>query len=545
VNKNNDPTTTVSAQCQSSTMKSSTITSHEVLPSSVHGIVDCARHEIRSLLQQVEPPSSYPTDSTDTNTNTVTDDSIEDALDDGFMICDLQVVQNKLDAWIRLFPIVKPCFALKCNPDVQIAQVLGNSGQAGFDCASLSELRLAKDVTATRDGNGNNNVKSALGLEHVVYANPQRAEQDLQVALSEEIGVRALTFDGAQELHKIHAAWQKLQLNQQQQELDDQDPLSLSSSPLQLILRILVPDLHSSIPLGEKFGAPLHHIQELAELAQELNLPIIGISFHCGSGCHDPEAYAQALRLARQGMDDVDQVQMKMTTTTTSTSSYLPSKCWLLDMGGGYPGWDGNGGDVGRFSGTTSCLSENHNHDPKSTSTSSENIPESAADIAKVVVPILDDLFPSDQYTRISEPGRYFVEAAFMLASRIYKVGIDDKTQRRHYTIGHGVQGVFKDVVLCGESFVPIPLRHSTVLDEEETREENTTTTEQKQLLKTSVVHGPSGEDYDIVCGDCQLPELQVGDWLLFDRMGAYTLSIASRTGRPVIRYVQGGGPKK
>lgn len=516
-----------------SSSSSSSITSHvhEVLPSSVNGLVDCARHEIRSLLQRVESPS---------DTNDIIDDSIEDALDDGFMICDLQVVQNKLDAWLRLFPSVKPCFALKCNPDVQVAQVLGNSGQAGFDCASLSELLLAKDVTTYR-GKGNNNNKASLGLEHVVYANPQRAEQDLQVALSEDLGVRALTFDGAQELHKIHAAWQKLQ----QIQLDNDDQ---SSSPLQLILRILVPDLHSSIPLGEKFGAPLTHIPELAQLAQRLHLPIIGISFHCGSGCHDPDAYAQALRLARQAMDDVDQVQMRMTTTTTT----LPSKCWLLDMGGGYPGWDGNGGDVGRFSGRR--LSENQH--PTSVS-ESEKIPEVTADIAKVVVPILDELFPSDQYSRISEPGRYFVEAAFMLASRIYKVEVieDAKTNQRlqHYTIGHGVQGVFKDVVLCGESFVPIPLRHSMVLLEEEQgqQEENSNTTatlqqQQEQLLKTSVVHGPSGEDYDIVCADCQLPELQVGDWLLFDRMGAYTLSIASRTGRPVIRYVQGGGsPKK
>ena len=48
-------------------------------------------------------------------------------------------------------------------------------------------------------------------------------------------------------------------------------------------------------------------------------------------------------------------------------------------------------------------------------------------------------------------------------------------------------------------------------------------------------------DEQDVVCAKCQLPELQVGDWLVFDRMGAYTLSIASRTGRPVMRYVLGG----
>jgi hypothetical protein len=80
-----------------------------------------------------------------------------------------------------------------------------------------------------------------------------------------------------------------------------------------------------------------------------------------------------------------------------------------------------------------------------------------AADVAKVVAHMLDDSFPSDQHTRVSEPGRCFVEAAFMLASRICKVGIvdddDETTQRRHHaTLGHDVQGVFKENPLCADS---------------------------------------------------------------------------------------------
>lgn len=154
-----------------------------------------------------------------------------------------------------------------------------------------------------------------------------------------------------------------------------------------------------------------------------------------------------------------------------------------------------------------------------------------AAKIAEVVIPLLDELFSENQIQIISEPGRYFVEAAFALCSRIYSVheewvgGCQSIT--RHYYIAQGVQGVFKDVILCGEEFIPLPLRTKKL------EEDNST--------QTSCIHGPSGEDHDIVCRDCQLPKLDVGDWLIFDRVGAYTLSIASRSGNQPIRYVIGG----
>jgi diaminopimelate decarboxylase len=114
------------------------------------------------------------------------------------------------------------------------------------------------------------------------------------------------------------------------------------------------------------------------------------------------------------------------------------------------------------------------------------------------------------------------------MVSRIYKKQICGTI--REYKIAHGVHGVFKDVLLCGESFVPMALPQEDDKGKHEL------------LLFPSRVQGPSGDPNDVVCADCQLPDLQVGDWLVFDRMGAYTLSIASRTGRPIVRYVQGSG---
>jgi hypothetical protein len=182
--------------------------------------------------------------------------------------------------------------------------------------------------------------------------------------------------------------------------------------------------------------------------------------------------------------------------------------------------------------------------------------------------------------TLIAEPGRYFVEGAFALASRIYQKQIlqqtitatpkakaeasatlgggnqnddgenvsDGSNVIRVYRIPHGVQGVFKDVLLCGESFVPQPLP-TTQTQTTQSSNSSSSSFEEKEpppplrKLYLSRVLGPSGDDSeDVVCDSCWLPELGVGDWLVFDRMGAYTLSIASRAGRPVMRYVMGGG---
>ena len=489
------------------------------IPDHVDSPVACARHQIQALLTK----ESYA-------------EHDEDALDDGFFLCDLNVVYQKLMVWRRLFPRIKPFYAIKCNPDPMVAAILGSStntnsngmvdgaSASGFDCASIPEIELALRFVSSRDA---------------VYANPQRAEHDLDTAMH-EYNVRVLTFDGPEELQKIHRSYQQ-ELN-----LAFSSPSSSTASAKiaipQLVLRILVPDEHSSIPLGEKFGARPDRIPSLVQLAMELGLPIIGVSFHCGSGNHHPDAYVQAIRLAKTAIQLIDKIRQEhQYIFEMNGGGQSISPCWLLDIGGGYPGADGAGASLGRFSGKRL--------QPPST-TSAEGgdgqNKETASNIAKAVTPLIEELFPSsnmeeDQHPIhiIAEPGRYFVEEAFCLCSRIYRSRFDRELSngvsvaRRHYFIAQGVQGVFKDRLLCNETFTPTPLKMESV---DGSSDDDTTT------MIPSTVHGPSGEDYDVICPDILLPELIVGDWLVFDCMGAYTLSIAARSGRPTVRYVVGQG---
>ena len=116
-----------------------------------------------------------------------------------------------------MFPRIAPFYALKCNPDPMVAAVLAQFRTCGFDCASVAELELAQTSMQRCSSNSYNSAgnegRIQEGSRHqefrIVYANPQRAEKDLETALSMFDPVPPLTFDGPEELYKIHSAYQK------------------------------------------------------------------------------------------------------------------------------------------------------------------------------------------------------------------------------------------------------------------------------------------------------------------------------------------------
>ncbi|PIO12104.1 hypothetical protein AB205_0210440 [Aquarana catesbeiana] len=57
----------------------------------------------------------------------------------------------------------------------------------------------------------------------------------------------------------------------------------------------------------------------------------------------------------------------------------------------------------------------------------------------------------------------------------------------------------------------------------------------------SSSLWGPTCDGLDRIVERCDLPELQVGDWMLFENMGAYTVAAASTFNgfqRPTLYYV-------
>ena len=296
----------------------------------------------------------------------------------------------------------------------------------GFDCASKAEIEQVL----------------ALGVDpsRIIYAQPCKTKSYIRYAAHE--GVKQMTFDNADELYKTKALF------------PDAD----------LFLRILTDDSTSSCRLSLKFGASLDVTEELLSLAKALDLNVVGVSFHVGSGASDPLSFAKAVKDSRVVFDQAERK--------------------TLDVGGGFSG-------------------------------------DLFEDMAQVLSEALDDHFPPSVRI-IGEPGRYYVASAFTLACNIIaRRDIKDPvTRQTSYMlyINDGVYGNFSNIIFDHQNPLPRVLSRHGDQDEEATR------------VTEYSIWGPSCDGIDLISGHCTLRGvLDVGDWLYFREMGAYTKCSATR----------------
>jgi ornithine decarboxylase len=78
-------------------------------------------------------------------------DIINDFLEDNqseraFYIINLGALSTLYNNWLRLLPIVKPYYAVKCNPNPVILDALASLG-CNFDCASENEMKMVIEIT--------------------------------------------------------------------------------------------------------------------------------------------------------------------------------------------------------------------------------------------------------------------------------------------------------------------------------------------------------------------------------------------------------------
>jgi len=111
----------------------------------------------------------------------------------------------------------------------------------------------------------------------------------------------------------------------------------------------------------------------------------------------------------------------------------------------------------------------------------------------------------------IGEPGRYFAETAFTLAARV--IGKRTRGEVREYWIDDGLYGSLNCILM--DQYDPRPRPLGSPRPGEKTH--------------TSTVFGPTCDSQDRMVTDYQLPEVSVGDWLIFDNMGAYSTAAGSK----------------
>lgn len=317
---------------------------------------------------------------------------------------------------------------MKCNPDTEVLRLLAALG-TGFDCASKAEIEQVL----------------ALGVDpsRIIYAQPCKTKSYVRYAAHH--GVKQMTFDNADELYKIKTHFPNAEL----------------------FLRILTDDSSSLCRLSLKFGASLDCTKELLQLAKDLELNVVGVSFHVGSGASDPQSFTKAVQDSRIVFDQAFSVGFELKT---------------LDVGGGFSG-------------------------------------DTFESMAQVLGEAIDEYF-SSSIRIIGEPGRYYVSSAFTLACNVIaRRDIQDPTSlltSYMLYLNDGVYGNFSSIIFDHQN--PSPRILSKNGDGKT-----------DQLTEYSI-WGPSCDGIDLISGACTLyGVLDVGDWLYFEDMGAYTKCSATK----------------
>uniref|UniRef100_A0A8C7YBQ4 Antizyme inhibitor 1a n=1 Tax=Oryzias sinensis TaxID=183150 RepID=A0A8C7YBQ4_9TELE len=221
------------------------------------------------------------------------------------------------------------------------------------------------------------------------------------------------------------------------------------------------------------FGCSLKDSRCLLQRAKELGVQVVGVRSNISSSCEDDQVYLHAISDARCIYDLGAEMGFNMN---------------ILDIGGG-------------FNGAEAQLDLIHS----------------------AVMSVVDLYFPSSSgVSLIAEPGSFFVSSAFTLAVSVISkkvVARDAKDQEREepspdeepeiqYFLNEGVYGSFSSKL--SETPIGAPSVHKKSLVD--------------APLFSSSLWGPSGDDLDQVVEHCLLPELHIGDWLVFKHAGAFSL---------------------
>ena len=173
-------------------------------------------------------------------------------------------------------------YAVKCNDTPEVLRALWAGGVREFDTASIGEVRAVRGLLPQATCHFMHPVKSVGAIAEAYH----------------DHGVRRFVFDHPDELAKIVAA-------------------TGCADDLELFVRLAVPGEGALLALTGKFGVGVADAGALVRAARGYARSV-GLTFHVGSQCVDPTAYARAIGLAAEVIGLVGPVED-------------------LDVGGGFP----------------------------------------------------------------------------------------------------------------------------------------------------------------------------------------------------------------
>ena len=230
--------------------------------------------------------------------------------------------------------------------------------------------------------------------------------------------------------------------------MNELEKISRVAPNMNVVLRIKADDPLARCPMGNKFGAVESEWGPLAEEAKRLNLRITGVSFHVGSFAQSPDAHALAIQKAARAF------------ALLKSKGHNPE---LLDIGGGF---------------STETL---------------ESIHPACSAINNAI----------QRYgfkNVIAEPGRFFVEHAVELHTKVIGVKPDS------ITIDDSLYGAFNCIVMDHAKPTPLAPLGCT----------------------PRTIFGCTCDGLDVIGTFPVAETVTVGDTLIWPRMGAYTMAAST-----------------
>lgn len=386
-----------------------------------------------------------------------------------FLVINLHQIVKQFHQWKAELPRVEPFYAVKCNPDQAILQLLASLG-VNFDCATMGEIDLVLNTLGpysfTNTGRAN---------QGIVYANPAKMPSMIEFAINNDVSLTV--FDGEDELIKIAGIE--------------------GHEKLRLLLRLATNDTDSVCRFSKKFGASLSEVPSLLQLAKDLNLNVVGVSFHVGSGCGNADAYTEALRDSQFVFEKAKEL------------GFPPLS--VIDIGGGFPGDEGGYGGPNMPTFHDLAVAINNGIDNILAYEQEEFKKEGKTDLTSKI-------------RFIAEPGRYFVSASTVVATKVYsRKGGNNNFQALY--VDDGVYGSFNNVVYDHYTPVPIKLPVSKKTLSSDTLSNDSVDIEDDSPLIPTAIFGPTCDGLDQMCSldNTLFSRCEVGDWIMWENMGAYT----------------------
>ena len=235
------------------------------------------------------------------------------------------------------------------------------------------------------------------------------------------------------------------------------------------LVRLAVDDTGSAMPFSSKFGAPRTMVEAIAGVAYARGIQLLGTSFHVGSGCRDGRLYRTAIETSMAACRSLTAAGHQPTT---------------LDIGGGFLS------DPADFRGKALHI-------------------RGALTKVRETAPGLRP---------IAEPGRFFAANAFDFFVQVIgkkpsysAAGVESGWR---YTLDDSVYGQFSNILFdqARPRWKRVP------------REGGSTS----RPFTRGVLFGRTCDSLDVIAKSEAMEELEVGDWLWFPHMGAYTRATAS-----------------